>query len=56
MSNQQKNPQVEGQEEQKLSEVLQVRRDKLEALKAEGKNPFRITTYERTATAKQIVD
>ncbi len=56
MSNQQKNPQVEGQEEQKFSEVLQVRRDKLEALKAEGKNPFRITTYERTATAKQIVD
>lgn len=47
---------MEGQEEQKLSEVLQVRRDKLEALKAEGKNPFRITTYERTATAKQIVD
>ena len=28
------------EEQQKLSEVLQIRRDKLEALKNEGKDPF----------------
>ncbi|WP_392392102.1 lysine--tRNA ligase [Youxingia wuxianensis] len=42
--------------EQNLSEVLQVRRDKLAALKQDGKNPFEITTYDRTAYASQIVD
>ncbi|WP_101908970.1 lysine--tRNA ligase [Marasmitruncus massiliensis] len=52
-------PEVEltAEEEQaKLSEVLQIRRDKLAALKNEGKNPFEITTYHRTAYAKQIVN
>ncbi len=52
-------PEVEltAEEEQaKLSEVLQIRRDKLAALKNEGKNPFEITTYQRTAYAKQIVN
>ena len=47
---------TEQEEQQKLSEVLQIRRDKLESLKAEGKNPFEITTYSRTAYARQIVD
>ena len=42
--------------EQELSEVLQVRRDKLKELKDNGKNPFEITTYQRTAYAKQIAD
>lgn len=42
--------------EQELSEVLQVRRDKLKELKDNGKNPFEITTYQRTAYAKQISD
>ena len=41
---------------QKLSEVLQIRRDKLDALKQSGQNPFEITTYHRTAYAKQIVE
>ncbi len=59
MKNQQNGPEVEltaEQEQQKLSEVLQVRRDKLEALKADGKNPFVVTTYERTAYAQQITE
>lgn len=43
-------------EQQKLSEVLQIRRDKLEALKSENKNPFEVTTYTRTTTAHQIVE
>ena len=42
--------------QQELSEILQVRRDKLAALKEEGKNPFEITVFERNAYAKQIVD
>lgn len=43
-------------EEQKLSEVLQIRRDKLKALKEEGKNPFEITSFARTAYAGQIAE
>ena len=42
--------------QKELSEVLQVRRDKLNELKENGKNPFEITKYERTAYAKQISD
>ena len=51
--NEQQNPQLETaqQEAQKLSEVLQVRRDKLDALQAAGRDPFAITSYQRTATA-----
>ena len=44
------------EEQQKLSEVLQIRRDKLEALKNEGKDPFLTTSYTRTAYAQPIVD
>ena len=43
------------EEAQKLSEVLQIRRDKLDALQAAGRDPFAITSYPRTATAAQIV-
>jgi len=42
--------------ELELSEILQIRRDKLAKLKAEGKNPFEITVFDRTAYAKQIID
>ena len=50
-------PNMETQDNnQELSEVLRIRRDKLETLKSEGKNPFEITTYKRTAYAKDIVD
>lgn len=39
---------------QELSEILQIRRDKLAALKSEGKDPFELTLYERTAYAGDI--
>ena len=35
--------------EQELSELLQIRRDKLAALQAAGKNPFEITRFDRDA-------
>lgn len=38
-----------------VSEVKQVRIDKLEDLVARGKNPFEITSYDRTATAGAIL-
>ena len=36
--------------EQEISEVRKVRLDKLAALEEAGKDPFELTTYERTAT------
>ena len=41
---------------EELSELLQVRHDKLNALIEEGNNPFEQTVYERTAYAKQILE
>ena len=40
--------------EQELSEVLQVRRDKLSALRQEGRDPFVVTRFDRTAYSEQI--
>ena len=42
------------QQEQSLSEILQVRRDKLTELVNDGKDPFVITKYDRTHTSGQI--
>lgn len=42
--------------QQELSEVLQIRRDKLDALKQAGKNPYEITTYDRNAFTSDIVE
>ena len=39
-----------------LNQLLQIRRDKLNKLKEEGKNPFEITKFNRTHTSKQIVE
>jgi len=50
----QKNPEMEQQSEPTLSELLQIRRDKLSALRAEGIDPFRITQYRVTAHSKDI--
>ncbi|MBC8545750.1 lysine--tRNA ligase [Clostridiaceae bacterium NSJ-31] len=47
-------PQTEELNEQQLSEILQIRRDKLAKLCEQGKDPFLITTYERDAFAQQI--
>lgn len=50
--NQEKN---EFNEEQELSELLQIRRDKLSALQQEGKDPFQITVCNRDHMAAEIV-
>ena len=42
--------------EEKLSEILQVRRDKLSALKEAGKDPFEIVKYDVTANSKEIFE
>ena len=42
-------------EEKELSELLQIRRDKLTALVNAGKNPFEITLYPVDSYAKEIV-
>ncbi len=39
-----------------LSEILQVRREKLSELQASGMDPFEITKFERTHTSAQIKD
>lgn len=41
-------------DDQNLSEVLAVRREKLRKLRDEGKDPFKITKFERTSNAKAI--
>ena len=40
---------------EKVNEIFQVRRDKLAALKENGKNPFEEVKYDVTATSAQIV-
>ena len=41
-------------EEQELSEILQVRRDKLKALQDEGRDPFQQTKFVRSAWSSEI--
>jgi len=43
-------------EQQNLNEILLVRREKLEKLRQEGKDPFEITTYNVTHKAREIID
>ena len=40
--------------QEELSEILQVRRDKLAGLQAEGRDPFQQTRFERSAWANEI--
>ena len=42
--------------EQELSEILQIRRDKLAALQQEGRDPFVQTRFRRTAWSQEIKD
>ena len=44
------------EQEQDLNQLMIVRRDKLNKLKEEGKNPYEITKFNRTHTSKQIID
>ena len=43
-------------EEQELSEILQIRRDKLSKLCEEGRDPFHITKFTRTAYSADVKD
>ena len=43
-------------EEQDLNEILRIRRQKLETLQADGKNPFEKVRYDRTAYSQDIKD
>lgn len=43
-------------EEQEISDLLQVRYEKLEGLKAKGKDPYEIVKYDVTAYSKSITD
>ncbi len=49
-------PPQEANEAPALSELLQIRRDKLKDLKDQGNNPFTITVFDRTAYTKQIIE
>ncbi|MCR5664382.1 MAG: lysine--tRNA ligase [Oscillospiraceae bacterium] len=40
---------------QELSEILQIRRDKLKTLQAEGRDPFRITRYEVSHHSAEVL-
>ena len=44
------------EQEQELSEILQVRRDKLKYLQDEGRDPFKVTKFERTAYSADVKD
>ena len=39
-----------------LNEILRVRRDKLSALKEDGRDPYAVTLFDFTHTAQQIKD
>lgn len=41
---------------QELNEILQIRRNKLQTLMDEGKNPYEITKFERTQKAQEVLD
>ncbi len=45
---------VPQQQEENLSELLQIRRDKLKNLQDEGRDPFQITKFERSAFSAEI--
>ena len=42
--------------EQELSELLQVRRDKLKVLQEEGRDPFQVTKFNRTAFSAEVIE
>ena len=43
-----------GIRQEELSEILQIRRDKLSALRADGRDPFLQTRFERTADSEKV--
>ena len=47
---------MEENQELDVNHLVQVRREKLDKLREEGKDPFQITKFNRTHTTKQIID
>ena len=45
---------AENAQEQDLSKILRVRRDKLKLLQDEGRDPFQITKYDQTHHSQQV--
>jgi len=50
------NDQVDGAYEAELSEILRIRREKLKKLQDEGRDPFEVTKFNRTAFSSDIRD
>ena len=48
--------QQENNQVQDVSELIKVRMDKLKELEENGKDPFEVTKYEKTADAKDVID
>ncbi|MGI6153861.1 MAG: lysine--tRNA ligase [Christensenellaceae bacterium] len=48
--------QANNTETQDLNEILRIRREKLGALREEGKDPYQITNYDQTHSSTEIVD
>ena len=44
------------EQQEDLSELIKVRRDKLRDLQEAGKDPFKEVRFEKTAMSKEIVD
>ena len=44
------------EQELDMNQLMKVRREKLDKLREEGKDPYKITKFERTHTSKEIVD
>lgn len=47
---------LQNEQQEDLSEILQIRRDKLAKLVADGQNPFEITKFDKTHSSKQVVE
>lgn len=47
---------ISSEEQQELSELLQIRLDKLVKLQEEGRDPFKITKFSRTALSSEVKD
>ena len=50
------NKELQAESAQERSELLQIRRDKLAALRAEGRDPFLQTRYDRTSDSRTILE
>ncbi len=53
---QENNVAVNEQKPQELSEILKVRREKLETLRAEGRCPYELTVFDKTHGSTEIID